>query len=422
MLSASGREVLTLDTRAQPGQSAGRPVWLESFWPLIGVETRYIFALYVWRFCLLVFVILAVVLTLDVASNLRSVISPSESIVQPQGAAKLLFYVSLRAGYNLAGVFPLAMILGIIWTELELATSNERLMILNAGRRVLVSLVPSLYLGIFVGLLQFGAEAYVRPLTVEQQAVNGFRGYGPKFRPGLSKEQWIVLGSTIVNARVGFTPEVSLNNLVMFSLDSDSNLVDIVTAEIATHSGVEDVWTLVNGSVWHVPQITQGNAQDGSMDAITFQRADMDIPISTIWLENIGISPSLLPQSILKDITQADSRVAGVRNYVSAHQGRFASILQQIVVALLNASLCIRWFAPRTSPTSVLKVVGLGVVVYFGFSYLAILGSSGVIPVFAATFAIPTLMIASVVMVADPVGPKFIKSVWDRRRLRTRQI
>lgn len=408
-----------LDTRPHSKHSEVGIVWFERLWSLFGVEARYIFGLYAFRFFLLVFVVLTVVLALDVTSNLRSIISPDVSIVQPEGAARLLFYASLRAGYNLPGVFPLALILGIIWTELDLATSNERLMILNGGRRVLLSLVPALYMGLFVGLLQFGAEAYVRPLTVEQQAVNGFRGYGPKFRPwSLSDEKWFVLGNTIINARIGFAPQVSLNNLLMFSLDLDGNLVDIVTAEIATHTGAEDLWTLKNGSIWHVPQVTPGKEQAGSMQALSFQRSEMDIPVSPLWLENIGISPSLLPQSTLKEITNAKNRVAGVANYISARQGRVATILQQIVVALLNASLCIRWFSPRTRPTSILKVVGLGFLVYFGFSFVAILGSSGVIPVFAATMAIPTIMMLGVVMVADPTGPALIKGLWNRLRFR----
>lgn len=361
---------------------------------LIGRETRYVGGLYAGRIFLFAMLVFAIVLSLDAASNIGHLLGTADQAGTPSGLGRLSYYLLLRAGYNLPSILPLAALTGVIWAEFALSNSRQRMMISNSGRPVLLSLAPAILIGLAVGLIQFTALAAVRPAAVELQTLEGFRNYGPKFRQVETDRKWLSVEDAVIEARISFSDPVALHDAVIYELADDGALKSIRTAQSATPNG-KDSWTLRNGTMWQVPRFGVPAApRPASQVAVPFAEQALVLDLDPLWVENIDILPSFLPQAILDRLGTAQNGIQNISTYQAALYERFAAVFYVMGMAVLPAALGIVWFLPGIGAGPLIKVIFWGLGAYFVTNVLSMLGSYGYLPPLVSAWSPPGLFFA----------------------------
>lgn len=361
---------------------------------LFGLERRYILGLYVQRALILAAVTITVVVALDLSVNFHSVSSIASDEIGIDGFGRLVYYALLRISFVSPSVLLFAGVWGVVWAEYSLSVSRERIMISNCGHSYLASLLPALWLGAMVGLLQFSIAAYVKPMTVELEAVQTHRQYGPKFeRPITTASKWISGNGFILNARIEIAETTTLQNAYLYEFNELGSIQKIITSRRVEPIG--------NGSVWNFHQaterefLTNPESQHSSGPTVSdkpIEALEVKLNLNPTWLENFDILPSLLPHSLLNSLIDNSEGISNLYKYQMAVQERYASILYCIATVLLCAYLALTMFPPNMLPLRALGVAFIGYVAYFLFSISLMLGQFGYIPVFIAAWSIPVLI------------------------------
>ncbi|MBU1175977.1 MAG: LptF/LptG family permease [Alphaproteobacteria bacterium] len=379
--------------RNAQGSGVASQLWVAVF----GRETRYVGRLYLERIVLVVLLISAVVLSLDTASTLGGFLNEARQLGTASGFARMGYYLILRAGYNLPSILPMAALLGVIWVEFSLARSRQRIMIANSGRAQLVSLAPSLLVGLIIGLSQFVAVAHIRPASVEAQATEGFRDYGPRFHSEVSGEELISVEGAVIKARIAFGEPPTLRDALIFEIAEDGALRTIYTARQA--APVEQgLWLLSDGSVWSTPGFFGTASPVGQHEPVeVFDSRLVELSLLPLYANNVGIQPARLPQAVLARLAAAPQGVQNPTTYRAAYQDRFAAILYVVGMTLLPAVLSILWFSPQMSSAPVVGIMFWCVGIYFLASLFSQLGSYGYLPAPISAWSIPSLAVAGAI-------------------------
>lgn len=364
---------------------------------VFGLETRYVARLYALRTALVVALALALVLALDLAGHYDRVLTAQGVAAMPEGAPRLAWYLWLRALYNLPAILPIGMGIGIVWVEFDLTRGHERAMIANTGRAPLLSLMPALVVGVAFGLAQVALLAHVRPHAVKAQGEAGFRYYGAGFAGGSAPPEWHDFGAALVHAGLRFeaTGPV-LVDLRLFLLDGENRLERVIWADEARPV---DGAVLLAGA--HATWPTEGLSD-----------ARVPLAINTDWLAHAGVEPRLLPQGALTRIAHAASGVPAANAYRAALNERHAALAAMVAMALLVASLSLRWLAARRGLMAPLVILGAAYALNLGGNVFSALGEYGrIAPVWAA-WGLPVAVLGGCALVLGIGGWRM------RRRLR----
>lgn len=365
---------------------------------LFGLETAYVTRLYLLRTALVAGLILVLVLALDLAGNSQSVLTAQGVATVPEGSRRLAYYVMLRAQYNLPSILPLALAIGILWSEIRLTRGHERAMIANTGRAPLLSMVPALLVGLVIGSAQYVLFAHARPHAVEAQAEAGFRYYGPRFNRGTSHHVWNDFDGALVNAAIQFTPDGPvLIDLRLFVLDRQNRLERAVWADRAYP---------VAGGLALAGQVARWPVDPAadSREALV---------INPDWLAWARVEPRLVPQPVLRRIAEAEEGVPGQTAYQAALLERSAAIAGAIAMALMVASLCLHWMTTRRGLMVPVAILAAAYFLQLADNTFSVLGEYGRLGPVAASWSLPVA-----VLIACLVG--VVANHWSvTRRLRT---
>ncbi len=354
---------------------------------ILGRETRYVARLYIVQILIVTILVLGLVLALDLAGRFDRILTAQGREELPEGVLRILYYLTLRAAYNLPAILPIATAVGIIWIEFRLARSHERSMIANTGRATSLSLVPSLLVGLLIGSIQFTLVASIRPMAVEAQGVAGFRNYGPRFGEYISAPIWMDVDGTILRTRIRHTAEgPELIDLRLFGFNADNRLVQVAWADGARATATDLLLLGENGG-W------LGASQQADRVPLT---------INPDWLSYAGVSPRFLPQSSLARIAAAQDGVPTQNAYRAALQERWASLALGPALAILVSLLSMTLMAPRVRPAVPLGIAAVSYAVHVGNSAISVLGEYERLPPAISAWGLPVtiLLVCGAVVVA----------------------
>ena len=352
---------------------------------LLGLETRYVARLYAFYTGVVLVLILALVLGLDVAGQFDRVMSMQSRVALPEGGARLAYYTALRLGYNLPAILPIALAIGILWAEVQLARGNERAMLANTGRAPGLSLMPALLVGLAVGVVQYTLLAHVRPYAVEAQAEAGFRTFGPRFQGGITPPMWFDIDGTLLQSQIDFTPAgPELLNLRLLRFDPDGGLTQQIWAERAQLK-VSGLDLTGQSEIW--PQGTQS----GPIDHIA-------IAINPDWLAYAGVPPRFVPQSVLGQILAEPKGVPNSNQYRAIAQERLAAVALCMATAALMATLCLVLLGPRMRVLLPLGIAATGYGLHVAQNIILTLAEFGRLPPLMAAWALPVAVLAGVAL------------------------
>jgi lipopolysaccharide export system permease protein len=355
---------------------------------LLGTETRYVLRLYAARVFLAFTAILAVVLSLDLAINLDQLIQ-SQGPLEDDMQGRLVWYVVLRMGYNLPAIVPIATALGVLWAEWGLARSNERMMIANSGRAPALSLMPAIVLGLILGALQFVAVAHIQPRVMEEQALAGYRDYGPRFRGELGPLRWIQIEDAVIRARIDFSegPEPVLREVRAFMLGPDGHLSDIVDAALARPTGRPGIWTLSEARIWTA-------AAHGAGAITVATEVELALSLEPLWLGHADIVPRFLPQHALRALSAATGGVPRQWRFSANLTERRSAPLVLLAFAVMTATLCMKMLGPRGPLVAALKIGALGYAVHVALKTMAALAEYGYLSPLLGAWLVPGVVLA----------------------------
>ena len=366
-----------------------------------GRETRYVSRLYLQRVFVVAAATMAIVLALDLASNMTWLLSDRAAASGRDGFARLAYYLGLRAAYNTPAILPIAAVVGVVWAEFALAASYERLMIFNSGRSPLRSLVPAILVGLLLGSAQFAALSYAQPFAVAAQARSNFRDYGPSFHPdSVTGRKWIAIEDALVNARIEFGHPVTLRDMIVYGLDRDGQLEIVVSAERAVPAAEPGMWALSSGSWWGRPASpAQGGAGAGGGAEAAFENAEIKLPLDPLWVANYEVPARFLPQKVIRALGSGGPGIPEAFSYRTTYQTRLASLLYPLAMTLLGATLCLLMLGPRVRPMVSVKIGLAGYGVHVASKVLTTLGEYGYVTPVVAAWALPVAVAGGALLV-----------------------
>lgn len=370
--------------------------WGDRLPALFGRETRYVAVTYLQQIFLFATIIEAVVLSLDVATHIDSLFGSNDTAFGFDGISRIAYYAFLRGAYVLESVLPIGTFVGILAAEFSLSRRNERIMIFNSGRPPLYSLFAALLVGVLMGGMQFFAESYARPISVELQSLSDFRDYGPRFRTTeVTDRKWVTAGTTIVNGRVDFHEGIAMRDVVIYRVNDAGQLEALFIAQRAVPRTSGRIWTITDGTRWNFTTNEAGLRVKATRDGQPFSALDIPLRLQPLWLTNIEIRPSFVRHGDLAILAANSDTVPNSYRYATAYKTRGAAVARMVGFALLAASLSLFYIATRQKLILALKI---GII---GYSALVLsvvfrhLGEAGIVSPQIAAWALPALLIAT---------------------------
>lgn len=362
---------------------------------LFGRETLYVGRLYTTQILLVTSLVLALVLALDLAGHADRVLAAQGVADLPDGGLRLLYYLALRAGYNLPAILPVALPVGIVWTEFRLDRLHEREMIAITGRAPALSLIPALLVGLAAGLVQNVLVSDLRPQVVEEQAAAGFRSYGARFSGGTVPDQWLDLGDRLMRTTIRFDERgaFSLSDIRLFEFDAEQRLKRIVWADGARPGG--------DGL-----DLTGERAAWPPGEALPDRVA---VKIDTLWLSWAGVEARFLPRPVLAGIAGAAQGVSRQNAYRAALQQRWASVGRSVAIALMVASLSLRILGRLRGLLAPLVIATLAYGLHIAANVTEVLGEYEVVGPIMSAWLLPASVLGATVTA-------LIVQAWQVRR------
>lgn len=361
---------------------------------LLGREVRYVGLLYAKRALIFLAVELAIILALDVASNMSILTTTAAGAAPTSETPRLAYYVLLRACYVMPSLLPIAAFGAVMWAEYGLTVSRERQMIAGSGRSPLKSLLPAVMFGLALGLMQFGAAAYLKPLSVEMQAKQGMRFFGGKFvGNNTTNPVWLAVDGTILNARIRFADGVELSDVRLFSFDGNTRVDRIAVAETAVSGPGANVWTLSAGSLLDLGDLRGEGRMPVGLRSVPFDTLELALPLSPLWVENYDVQPMLLDQAALGALVDALADAPDGYRYQAALAERYSTIFYCLGMALLAATLSLMRFFNGMNVLRILGVAAYGGAGYVAFNAASTLSVFGKLPPIIGPWLVPAAMI-----------------------------
>jgi lipopolysaccharide export system permease protein len=372
-----------------------RPVLLAPF----GQYTRYVLRSHLRHTVVILAALLCVAFIVDLPPQIEKLLAGASG----PGARtlRLLWFMALRGADLLPRFIPLAAFLGVVWTQVALALSRERILVWNTGRSMLQSLVPVLLLAVALGAVQYGLDAYLRPAAMGAQIRQKLGTYGDAFDRGLSKDfQWIALGDNLLHARIAFGPPAVLHDMTLYRLNAKGRLREVDNARTATAMG-DGNWLLRGGSYWSIP----AENASGTASVALFTRGtgatatyfeERPVPLAAadpLWLSLWGIYPQYLSQDTLQALAHSPVPADRRDSYIAHLQFNRANALMPGAMALLAEMLCLMLFAHGVPLHLQLATLPAGYAAHLAMKTLFMMGEHDYLSPVAGPWATPVSLL-----------------------------
>ena len=385
-----------------PGRITKHAIRLAPF----GRHTRYMLVGYLRHTLMVTAILLAIALTIDLWPQFH-IIAVDNGYGVPGAIWSVLRYAGLRTPGLIAPFFPFATFLGVLWTEVVLTQSGERMLVWNSGRSPVQCLAPVVLLGLILGAGEFVLDAYLGPASMSLQAQERLGLDGQRLdRTRTSDPSWIALPDGLLRTEVEYGPPSVLHNLTFFRRDADGQLTEVVMAAVAHREPGTSLWVLKDGRSWTAkntptpgggPSIVLGSTSGEKM--VPFDLRTLPLDLDPLWLSVFGMESQYLPLSVLRPLTRSDRDPESLRIYQTRLQVVYGEAVLPGAMALLAASLAMLLLAYTTPVPALIGIIFAGYLAHFGIKAFLLMGQIGYVSPVMAGWFIPAALLAATLLV-----------------------
>jgi len=373
-----------------------------------GQHTRYVLRNYLVHAFVVLQALLCIALTIDLLPQVEDVLSSASGLNSRDRAVRLLWFTILRSADLMPAFIPLAIFLGVLWSEVAHTVSRERVLVWNSGRSPLRCLIPVAFLAVLFGTAQFVFDAYLRPAAMDAQVQQQLGSRGRELSRGLSREAiWIAFGKDLVQARIAYASGPTMHDVTLYRLNADGRVREVDKARFAVPASTPGHWILNDGSYWVMPPEGPSTpdqllpTQGYGVSATAFEQRSIALAGNPLHLSLWGIGPEYLSPDVLRaligDVMIGDSRSL----FVARLHFYYANSLMPGAMALLAAALSLMLFAHRAPLYTQLATLPAGYGGHLAMKTFVLLGEHNFIhPVVAVWFTPITLLIVSALLLA----------------------
>ena len=249
---------------------------------IFGVATRRAVMDYLRAVGLILFILLAIAWTIDLADNF----APIRADAQAKGVALyelLLPYLTYRTADMVTRMLPMACFFGVFLAEIARRGRLETVIFTAAGASPLRMLVSVLIFGVLVGALQQRLEESWRPAAVAAQVELGHGSYASRFAPNWTRHHaWFLNGDIAIRAQVLRADPPALRDVLIFTGLQEDRLRTIYAADRVDPSDQRFQWHLSGVEIWNAAagEETSEQAPDQTItiELIPEQLTHYDVP------------------------------------------------------------------------------------------------------------------------------------------------
>jgi lipopolysaccharide export LptBFGC system permease protein LptF len=354
-----------------------------------GVYSSYLFRQHLRHSSIVAAALLSLALTIDLIPQLPLLLIASGGGASVHDVSSLLIF---RGADLLPRFLPLSVFLGVLWTEVALTSSRERLLIWNSARAPWHFLAPVTGIAVVFGFAQFELDNSGRPAAMSAQIQSHLGSLGQMYdrRPS-TQSTWFSAGSDLVRARVQYAP-VILHDVTLYRFDETWRLTEIDTAQTAVPDKNRNAWRLLEGETWAFgskPGAAPTEAHDAPKlrDPFTYKFSErkLVVALDPVWVGVWGIGPEYLSRSALTAITSVNHDAPTNALFRTRIELNWANATMPGAMALLASVLAVFLLPYRVQ---FIRAFGAGLVGYaahLAMRIAVLFGEHGILsPAFAA--------------------------------------
>lgn len=337
-----------------------------------GIAARQIVFLHLRTISFVMFVLLTVAIAIDLTKNLEDVRGAALADDRPF-TFLLMQYLGYRAVDIVTRLLPMASLAGAFLAELLRHQRMENVILTAAGAGPSLVYAALFAVGLALGSVQAGLEAWLRPAAIWAQVDLGLGSYADRFRRGEMGPEWFTDETRAIRAMVLRSDVPELRDIMVFEGIHQEALSRITYAARGVPGETPQEWILTDVIHWE-------GEPGAAMRPVAVAQSNMTFPLLPEHLEYHGVLGFYLPNGPLKEVASfrelarwADAETAVAR--------RFLAVFLPGVFAFLGASLSQAGRTGRlTSWWRLLPLGALGYVTLVSVKSFWALGEFGVLP------------------------------------------
>ena len=340
---------------------------------LFGVAARRAAGDYLKAVSLIMFILLAVAWTIDLAQYFPGIRKQAHADLIPLWKIALP-YLWHRTADILVRLLPFATFFGVYLAEVTRRLRLESAILSASGSSPTRQLAPLLAFSLAAGIFLNKLEADWRPAAVAAQIELGHGAYADRYAPRWIRDVWFVSGDTAVRATIMRGKSAAMRDVLIFTGIKSPELMSIHAAKHAAPvANMPGIWRLSGVEIWSDALGTQGSAPAPDQT--------LGMGILPVQVMSHGIATFFLPSGQLRDLAALTQDPAWAADAQTSIWRRRTAWLVLPALALLAAALARRSFSGRTPviPRMVaMGVSGLGAVVLV--RVFRVMGELGTVP------------------------------------------
>lgn len=318
---------------------------------LFGLATRRAAIDYAIAVGLILFILLMVAWTIDLAQHLPSIQNKAQSEGRPL-APLALKYLGLRSVDMVARLLPMACFFGAFLAEIRRRLTLEAVILFASGATPLRLFAALFWVGLALGALQTALEARWRPAAIWVQVDLGLGAYAHRFGPRwVDDNHWFLMDDMAIRGSFRRAADPHFRNAYIF---------EGLSAEVLSRVYSAKTVTPVNGGAgWRLSGVTVWNAEDASGQPS--EDIILDLDLVPEMLQYSGVQEFNLPAPALRALSQMPSGppYPGVR---LAEWRRLTAWLLPVSLLVLGVTLARSGFDGRRA--NVPQLIGLAAIGY----------------------------------------------------------
>ncbi len=332
----------------------------------------------------MMFILLVVALTIDLAKWLDTVRARAEATDSPLW--QVLFpYIGYRSADIVTRLLTMACVAGGFVVTLLRHQRLDDVVLAASGASPSLRLTALAISGLLLGTVQMAGENWLRPAAVEAQVAADLGDYGNRYHHTDVGTQWMLTDTRALRAKITRGPDAHLSNLMLFDGIEKPEITHVLHADSATPRGLHNVWILSDVTVWDATKTAA---------PISELRIDMPLNVSFEKLRWYGFDGYYLPNDVARIIAATDTSEATptAEDAGTALAVRKVAIFLPGIFAFLGVSLASLGTRSRhLSPFRLLALATVGYLSVVSVKVFWALGIHGVLPpMLAAT--LPALL------------------------------